>query len=134
MSFGFVPPPIALWLWAQVEPLLLTALHQDDDIADVWADLKSGHAQLWVARTDQVTGAAVTRKGRIDGREVVEIWLMGGRMDDVAHIAQIQEAAKEAGAAAMMLHGRKGWQRVLKPYGWHKIREDDGLVVMEVML
>lgn len=134
MNFGFVPPPIARWLWGQVEPLLLSALHTDDDIADVYADITTGHAQLWVARDTEVTGAAVTRKGQVEGREVVEIWLMGGQMADVPHILTIAEAAREVGAQALMLHGRKGWLRVLKPYGWKKIKEDDGLFVMEVLL
>lgn len=134
MTFGYVPPPIAHWLWAQVEPFLLSAITDDDDIADVWSDLKTSHAQLWVARDTHVTGAAVTRRAVIDGRDVVEIWLMGGQMSNVPNIVQIQHAAKDAGAEAMLLHGRKGWLRVLKPYGWQKLKDDGELVIMEVEL
>lgn len=123
MNFGWVPMPIPKELWRACERLLMPALvHGNEcDVDDVVCDLRTGDAQLWIARDDEVRGACVTRAGEGE----VQIWLMGGSLACIPHIVDIEAAAKTAGYSVMAINGRKGWQRVLKSYGWRATH--DGL-------
>jgi hypothetical protein len=64
---------------------------------------------------------------RIDG-DTLEVWLAGGAVlsGSVPHLETAIEASRAAGTTNGRIIGRKGWERVLRPWGWR--REGDYLV------
>jgi len=64
---------------------------------------------------------------RMDG-DTIEIWLCGGAVLNGAlcYLETILKAAREHGAKNARIVGRKGWERILEPYGWRPV--DDELV------
>lgn len=85
------------------------------DIDDVMADLYNGHAQLW--ETD--TATVVTQIVQHPNFRVFNVWLAGGDMDGVISLLEEGERfAKANGCSYMEVTGRKGWKRILQPYGF----------------
>lgn len=124
MIFGFVPAPYGL-LWGPVRRLLDGAVRRGkNEWDDVIASLVSGRAQLWLTLADRPIAAMVTRR---DGN-TLEVWLAGGAVlsGSVPFLEIAIEASKQDGATNGRIIGRKGWDRVLRPYGWR--REGDELV------
>lgn len=104
-------------MWGDVHRLLDRAVTRGgNDWPDVRQKLEDGRAQLWLAVTDAPIAAMVTTK---DGR-TLEVWLAGGAVlsGAVPFLETTLEAAREAGATNARIVGRKGWARVLAPYGW----------------
>lgn len=113
MNFGYVPPPVAQHIIDDCEALLLPAAERAGlDMADVWCDVLAMRAQLWIVRGNEITTAVITAMQDDD----CTIWLMGGLMSDIHWITTLERAAKEGGAKAMLIIGRKGWGRVLQGY------------------
>lgn len=125
MRFGYVPAPYEPATWAAARALLDRAvIRGGNDWSEVEELLADGRAQLWLAVTDQPIAAMVTR---MDGT-VFEAWLAGGAVLSgcVPFLETAFKAGREAGATSARLTGRKGWERVLRPYGWR--RDGDDLV------
>lgn len=126
MNFGFVPPPYGE-LWPAIEALLDKAVRWGCNSWDeVKADLESGRAQLWLTVADKPIVALVTR---MDG-DTFEVWLVGGDVlsGSLPFLETAISAAKQVGATNGRIIGRKGWARVLKPYGW---RQDGDCLVKD---
>lgn len=124
MRFGFVPPPFGE-LWGDIRGLLDRAVRRGgNDWANVERSLSDGRAQLWLAVIDKPVAAMVTKK---DGA-TLEVWLAGGAVlsGAVPFLETTLKAARETGATKARIVGRKGWARVLTPYGWRT--EGDELV------
>lgn len=122
MTFGYVPPPFA-GLWPAITALLDKAVVKGGNSwGDVKASLAVERAQLWLTLNPEPVAAMVTR---IDG-DTLEIWLAGGKVlsTSVPFLETAIEASKEAGTTNGRITGRKGWARVLKPYGWRQDGED----------
>lgn len=116
MNFGFVAPPFGD-LWADIVRLLDKAVERGGNSwFKVQQDLSEGRAQLWLAVTDKPQAAMVTK---LDDK-TLEVWLAGGKVlsGAVPFLETTLTAAKEAGATDARIVGRKGWARVLAPYGW----------------
>jgi len=126
MNFGYVPPPYGP-LWPAVEELLDKAVRWGgNDWSQVKSDLADHKAQLWLTVTDRPIVALVTR---MDG-DTLEVWLVGGVVlaGSVKFLETAIAAAREAGATNGRIIGRKGWKRVLEPYGW---RQDGDCLVKD---
>lgn len=124
MTFGFVPAPFCAGLWGQVVGLLDKAVTRGgNDWGEVAEMLADGRAQLWLALDGNKPVAAMVT--RIDG-DTFEAWLAGGAVLSgcLPYLEQAIEASKEAGTTNARMTGRKGWARVLKPYGWRTAGED----------
>jgi hypothetical protein len=126
MMFGYVPPPFGL-LWPDIRRLLNEAVEKGgNDWGEVEAALAAETAQLWLTipedDPDFPVAAMVTR---MDGN-TFEIWLAGGKVlsTSVPYLETALRAAREEGATNARIVGRKGWTRVLKPYGW-RVSEDE---------
>lgn len=116
MNFGFVEPPFGD-LWYDIWTLLDRAVERGgNNWPDVKEQLEDGRAQLWLAVEGRPVAAMVTK---LDGR-TLEVWLAGGAVlsGAVPFLETAIEAAKAAGATDARIIGRKGWARVLAPYGW----------------
>lgn len=123
MTFGFVPYELSGPLWDDVVDLLDTAVRKGgNEWADVEACLNDGRAQLWVTLLDKPIAAMVTK---LDG-ETIEIWLAGGKVlsTSVPFLETALMAAREEGATNARIVGRKGWERILKPYGWRPLGDE----------
>lgn len=116
MTFGYVAPPYGP-LWPTIFQLLDKSVQRGgNDWDEVASDLRDGRAQLWLVVTDKPIVALVTR---MDG-DTFEVWLAGGAvLSGTVHFLETAiEAAKAAGATNGRIIGRKGWERVLRGYGW----------------
>jgi hypothetical protein len=116
VRFGFVPPPFGA-LWGDIHRLLERAVKRGaNEWGEVERSLEDGRAQLWLAVDPAPVAAMVTKK---DG-ETLEIWLAGGAVMSgcVPFLETSLSAARQAGATNARIIGRKGWARVLAPYGW----------------
>lgn len=91
------------------------------DMGDVWRDVMGMRAQLWVCRDDAGVRSALITAMQDDD---CTLWLMSGEMQDLQWLPQIEQAAREGGAKAMLIIGRKGWGRVLQ--GYERIDDMDG--------
>jgi hypothetical protein len=117
MRFGCVPPPVQIW--AVVGPLLAPSLARGGDtIGDVIDAVESGTAQLWIAHEgDSVRMAGVTTRSGA----VCHVWQLAGRdWRGWLKLATetLKDAAREGGCTRITIDGRKGWQRLLAPYGF----------------
>ena len=122
MTFGYVPRPFAEH-WDAASRLLDAAVAKGgNDWREVIRALDTGRAQLWLTIKDRPVAAMITR---MDG-DTLEIWLAGGAVlsGSVPFLETTIEAAKVNGATNGRITGRKGWERVLRPYGWQP-RGDD---------
>jgi hypothetical protein len=65
-------------------------------------------------------GAAVFKMGEYPQKRVLLIWLYGGEL--ASNIEGVLEAAdfhaRELDCTEITIGGRRGWERVLKPYGF----------------
>lgn len=93
------------------------------DWCEVFTAFSCGNAVLWLATVDDAPIAAmVTRR---DG-ETMEVWLAGGAVLSgcVPFLLIAEREAIEFGMTKGRITGRKGWTRVLSPYGWRVDGED----------
>jgi hypothetical protein len=115
--------------WQTARRFILPALELDKEReeTDLLADFARGHAQLWLGRN----AAFVTQ---IDPEvSALHCWLAGGDMDELIWMMPGLEAFGRGWGckcATVSLEGRKGWVRVLKPYGY----ERDGDVLRKALV
>lgn len=109
--------------WPTVEPLLEMALeHGDGDltIEDVYSDLMDG-TQILLIAYNQGIKAAITME-IVTGRRSrwLNVVLCGGEDSD-EWLEEWKEAAEqiaEEQEASLMVTGRRGWLKKLKPFGF----------------
>lgn len=122
MNFGYAPPPLGDQ-WEDIKALLAPAVERGgNDWAELTTALDTNRAQLWLTTDPHPVAAMVTRK---DG-DTLEIWLAGGAVlsGSVPFLETAIEASKQAGMTNGRIIGRKGWDRVLRGYGWHRSGDD----------
>jgi hypothetical protein len=104
--------------WERSKPFLADALGftGSHSVEDVLEEVKEGSAVFYPVRD----GAAVFRLGEYPQKRVLLIWLYGGEM--ASNIKGVLEAAEfhaeELECTELMIVGRRGWERVLKPHGF----------------
>ena len=104
--------------WERSKPFLADALgfSGSHSVEDVLEEVKEGSAVFYPVRD----GAAVFRLGEYPQKRVLLIWLYGGEM--ASNIEGVLEAAEfhaeQLECAELMIVGRRGWERVLKPHGF----------------
>jgi hypothetical protein len=85
----------------------------DTTEAEVLALLAANQAQLWAAER-----AAMVLQ-LLKPPPTLHIWLAGGEMTDLLDMRGGMEAwARSQGCEFVTINGRRGWARVLKPYGY----------------
>lgn len=103
-------------LFERARPHLEAALERSPDglsIEAVKSALDVGAAQLWLGENS----AGVT-----EVMHHCNVWLLGGRMDDVEPLLhEVETKARAAGLDFItILEGRKGWERVLGRHGFKR--------------
>ncbi|MFM8820089.1 MAG: hypothetical protein ACKOD3_06030 [Phenylobacterium sp.] len=97
--------------------LAVKALASDAGPADLAEAVRTGRARIWmgegaVLATELATGEA---------GPCLHVWLAAGRLEAVLALRPGLEAwARGAGCTRITLDGRKGWARVLAPFGYRR--------------
>lgn len=122
MNFGFVPNPLEQDWWTSKQLLAGAMERFGNEWLDLEDSLRDGRAQLWLAVTNKPVAAMVTRR---DG-DVMEVWLAGGDVLSgcVPFLEIAERAARSNGMTKGRITGRKGWARVLEPWGWECSGDD----------
>lgn len=114
------------WYWPLLQRAIDDAEGRIDPLA-VWEEIKTSHAAVFVV-TDEaraLMGAATFTVHANESARWGEIELCGGdRMTEWVElgIEAIRRYAEYVGCDYLMLDGRKGWERVLKPLGFETRR------------
>lgn len=124
-------------VWPLVQEWVADACEYSDGslgAADVLEQVKEQEQQLWLVRMAQEPVAAMTTRVcvRPSGKRVLEVVTLGGAlMDDwLANIvALLKLFAVEHGCVTVEAHGRRGWAKALKQFGWD---ERSVTVAMEI--
>lgn len=103
-------------VWDQIWPWLAPALRPEDGgEAELLEELRTGRAQLWAGESAAVVTQCVVGP---EGASL-HVWLAGGRLEGVLALREGFEAwARGRGCRAVTVAGRRGWARVLAPYGY----------------
>lgn len=108
---------LAHWL-PRSEPHLAAALALDGagfTIYNLLDAIIDGEVQLWVG---EHSAMATHLRDYPSGRCCV-IWLAGGNLDEILAADPIIAAyAREKGCVQVELHGRRGWEKTLRPLGY----------------
>ena len=108
--------------WEHCKPFMVKALAksgQQWDIDDVWKDIEDGEAVFYPVKD----GAAVFKIMLYPRKRMLRIWLFGGKTGTQrANLDAVMEAADYYAelheCEGIELLGRKGWEKVLEPYGY----------------
>lgn len=114
-------------IWPQAKESLSRVEEQvprELSMDDLLQNLLSGQMQLWfIAEGPKVLAFFVTKLVTYSHMKGIQVlWLAGEGSEiwlDKTHETLI-EWGKSLGASRLELIGRKGWQRVLAPYGWEQ--------------
>ena len=114
-------------LWPHLEPyfrrayeVLLTDLTPDE----IRAGAKTGRRQIWTVtergRASPLLTAFCTAMRVADGRKWLVFEALAGEDMEawLPLLSEFEGYAKEAGASVSHIQGRRGWERVLRPYGY----------------
>ena len=111
--------------WERSKPFLVDALDRSGNeynIDDVLREIEDDHAVFYPV----TNGAAVFRIATFPRKRMLRIWLFGGAVGTGrANLGAVMEAAdfhaEEHECDGIELVGRRGGEKVLKPYGYeHK--------------
>jgi len=111
--------------WERSKPFLVDALDRSGNeynIDDVLREIEDDHAIFYPVEN----GATVFRLANYPRKRMLRIWLFGGAVGTGrANLEAVMEAAdfhaEEHECDGIELVGRRGWEKVLKPYGYeHK--------------
>jgi len=104
--------------WERSKPFMVDALAYAglQTVDDLLEEVRDGSALFYPVQN----GAAVFKVGEYPQKKVLIIWLYGGEM--ASNVKGVLEAAefhaRELDCTEIMIGGRRGWERVLKPYGF----------------
>ena len=106
--------------WRRCRPWIEAALAHGGgfyEIGDVENAIEAGDALFWPGQAC----AIVTQFWTMPRARVLNFWLAGGDLTELVEVLRprIEAFARDNGCTAVVIAGRKGWQRVLAPHG-HK--------------
>lgn len=100
--------------WSRCEPWIAAALAREPgetrSIADVRAEVEAGKA-WFMPGPNAAAVLRVTKRAHV--------WLAGGSLAEIVNrLPETERWAVNQGCERLSLVGRKGWNRVLAPYGF----------------
>lgn len=109
--------------WPLVRPLLLPAIrygHGKYRIEDVFKQLTAKTAMLWVAqRGEKIIFAMVTKVNLYPQSKTLTVFIGGGDLDGMLALREeVEDYSLQIGCDAIECHGRPGWVRVMKQFGY----------------
>lgn len=115
-------------VWDNVAPAIERGLMQGSPytLQDIYDNLISGHMQLWTYGEFTYDAVLVTKCDE----DCLLLTLSGYDMGAwLHHLTLIEHWAKQCDAKRMLIHGRKGWKRVLKGYN-SQGKDADGWTIL----
>ena len=121
-------------IWPAVEPMIAEACKTSRGRfgTDYWHEFCKGSGTLWVATNiaDEINAVAIAMIMQQGARRICRMrGVSGENMPSwVSHISDVEQWAKSNGCDGMEIVGGRGWERVLKPYGYsltHVVLEKD---------
>lgn len=126
ISFGRLTQEEARAYFSDYAPLIQQALEHtrgECDILDVEQEVYSGHVQIWtvVDLTSGVLAVMTTKVQEYERKRALQImhcagYAMENWLPNV--LLQFEEFADEHHCHFIELVGRRGWEQILKPYGY----------------
>jgi hypothetical protein len=112
-------------IWPLAAPLLEKALkygHGETSLKHLYKDLTNGERKLiMISEGSKTLAAVVLSMHQYPDKKICQVSYLGGqeieRWFDQG-FPTVEQVAREAGANAMYIQGRKGWLRKLKGYGY----------------
>lgn len=107
-------------VWGLIRPWMDRALAAEKvqlyGLGDIYRALLNKEMQLWLANDM----CCVTQIQNYPKAKVCVILLLGGEHPErwLDGIYVIEDWAKQLGCAETRVHGRRGWERLLKPYNY----------------
>lgn len=94
---------------------------RDATESELLAELAAGRAELWLGEA-----CAVVTQHVPDPKEpCLHIWLAGGRLTDVLALRPgIEARARGLGCRCITIDGRRGWRRVMRPFGYRLVGKE----------
>lgn len=118
-----IHPNDAPYIWGQVEGFIQGALDTSPSgitTDRILQDIENTDRQLWIIRDREIKAAFVTHINEFYGEAVGTIAFAGGSdaVDWIEIVDPVADWLKSQGVKRMTIVGRKGWERLLKPYGF----------------
>lgn len=109
-------------VWEEAKALLQMAInHQNElNIDDVFTKISEKDMQLFCVFSGEMMVAAVTTEMFEEKDKRLNITLCGGIniQEWIEHIGTLENWAKSQGCKRITIMGRKGWEKMLQPYGF----------------
>lgn len=102
--------------WERWKPAFAEAMaHSFHDIQDLERKIGQGRAYLFPGKN----AAVVAEKAEYSGETVFQALWSVGDMEEVLDLAPgIEAFGRLIGCSSMLVEGRRGWEKVLKPHGY----------------
>jgi hypothetical protein len=119
-----IHPSNVLDNWGAVAPWILQAVGDGVDASDViyiQQQAMSGSAQIWVAeKAHKIEAVLVTEVAFYGGQKTLVLrWLAGHASEDwIDYLDYLENWAATNGYHRVEAWGRKGFEKVLRPYGY----------------
>lgn len=106
--------------WERCRDWLQAAVERDGghyDLDDVLKEVAHGNAHFWPGRNC----AGVTQFWMFPKAKALNYWLAGGDLKELVEemLPCIENWARLQGCNKIIVSGREGWGRVLRPLGYH---------------
>lgn len=116
--------------WPALWPIIRPIYEKQAEKRDLLAGFYARELQLWCV-WDRVPVAVIVTKllVRTSGAKDCRIWLISGaRVTDWLpdFIAKVSAWARAEGCTRLTASGRKGWHRLIAPFGAYRIDDEDG--------
>jgi hypothetical protein len=120
-----VPINAVYAVWSKVVGYMENAAATTDGkytARDIYEGLENGIYVLWIiVENDDIIGALTTRIASYPNRRSMSIdWVGGTKLEELLPMFHpvMAQYAKDNGCSHLEGHGRGGWARKLKSYGW----------------
>lgn len=129
MKTAIVPPVLVDMFWHGVKHFIVAALEHGNDestIEGIYSDLIADRCGLFICtESNEYLCAAILRRFDYpNGKIVMCVSQLGGiGIDEWLNLIYVDlvQVAKSMGATDVYIHGRDGWGKKLKEYGFNKV-------------
>ena len=129
LTNSIVSPEHVGKIWSDIQDLLIDVIseHQNEHtLYDVIAGISNGSLILWVGAVDDcIEAVSVFNFLNFPNKRVLNMMLFNAKNGNFEHKDMYVEAtyniAKNNGCNSIYFHGRCGWLKVLKEYGYTEI-------------
>lgn len=116
-------------VWGVLSPFIGMAMQyglKTHDLSDILRGVKDGSFSLWAVMNekDKLCGSAITCVEVYPKLKIASLrWLGGNGIDEwlETSLKVLASWARLNGCSFVRSYGRKGWEKMLQPYGWETV-------------